>query len=356
MIRPKVTVVFGGQTGSEGKGVIVAKLAMSHDVHVRVGAPNAGHTFVHTDGKSYKMQTIPVGWTNPNAILIIGRGGLVDPKLLREEIEMVAQVDPTIHRRLFIDIKCGVLDACFHQFEGGVNGEMHARIGSTGEGVGPAREARIKRDPKAFRLFGDLAASDPFFERYATTDTPDIIHNLRREGATVLLEGAQGQGLSLIHGPWPYCTSTDPGPAQLAADVGIPPTELGRVIACMRTFPIRVAGTSGPMENEITWEQLSKELGREIQERTTVTRKIRRVGRWDHSLARSCRIIHQPNEIALTFVDYLGLENEGVTSFDSLSDIAKGFIREVEDEMQAPVTLISTGPNTVITRDSKVLQ
>ncbi len=340
---PKVDVLFGGQYGSEGKGVIAAAMASDYDVHVRVGAPNAGHSFIGPDRKLWKMQTVPVGWCNPQALLIIGRGGLIAPELLRREVEAIADVDPSIYGRLYIDAKCGVLDERFHQQEGGVNGEMHARIGSTGEGVGPAREARISRDPERFRLYRDLADEDVWFAQFEAVDTPRVINTARQSGGKILLEGAQGQGLSLIHGPWPYCTSTDPGPAQLAADVGVPVTALGRIIACMRTYPIRVAGNSGPLNNEIDFNVLSEKLGRPVLEHTTVTGKVRRIAEWDMELAKTCCMLHGPNEIALTFLDYVNPDDEGVDDWTKLSEQSQNYVRHIEDKLRVPITFVGTG-------------
>jgi adenylosuccinate synthase len=343
-MRTPVDILFGGQYGSEGKGVIAAYLSSDYDVHVRVGAPNAGHSFIGPDRCIWKMQTVPCGWINPQALLVIGRGGLIDPELLRREVEAIADLDSTIYSRLMIDAKCGVLDKCFHEQEGGIHGEMHKRIGSTGEGVGPAREARISRDPERFRLYQDLADDDdPWFAQFEVRDTPSLIARMRKAGNRVLLEGAQGQGLSLIHGPWPYCTSTDPGPAQFAADVGIPPREIGRIIACFRTFPIRVAGNSGPLPGETTWEIMSERLGRPTSEQTTITKKTRRIAFWDDDIAEQCRTLHGPTDIALTFVDYLNPADEGVDNYGQLSQETRDFIARVERVMEAPVTLIGTG-------------
>jgi adenylosuccinate synthase len=342
-MKPKVDIIFGGQFGSEGKGVIAGHLADDYDVHIRVGAPNAGHSFIAYD-RLWKMQTIPCGWANPEAVLIIGRGGLIDPVLLRREVEAIAEVDPSIYTRLVIDPLCGILDLVFHEMEGGIHGEMHDRIGSTGEGVGPAREARISRDPERFRLYRDLAEEDVWFAQFEREDTPAYIEALRTaHGYKVLLEGAQGQGLSLIHGPWPHCTSTDPGPAQLCADVGIPLKDIGRIIAVFRTFPIRVAGTSGPLKDEMTWEEMSKRLGRETTEITTVTLKTRRIGKWDDELARQCVLLHGPTEIALTFIDYVNPDDEGQDLYDWLSEKSRGFVSSLEKLTGLPVTFVGTG-------------
>lgn len=355
----RITAMIGGQWGSEGKGVIAAHIAHEYDYHVRVGAPNAGHSFLGPDPitgrrtKLWKMQTIPCGWINPKATLLIGAGGLVDPELLMREASEIAEVDPTIWDRLFIDPACGVLDARFHEQEGGVNGEMHKRIGSTGEGVGPAREARISRDPQRFRLFKDLQEWDHRFRVFRTTDVAGALWGARMMEKSIFLEGAQGQGLSLIHGPWPYCTSTDPGPAQLCADAGLPPTALTDVLAVFRTFPIRVAGNSGPLPNEITWEELAKETGIPgLCERTTVTKKVRRVARWSDDIAQRCKMLHAPTMVAVTFMDYLDPANAGTNDLFSLSYDAIRFLQHVEETTGAVVKYVGTGgPDlTVITR------
>jgi len=342
-MHKNVDILFGGQYGSEGKGVMAASLAFDYDVHVRVGAPNAGHSLIGPDGKLWKMQTVPCGWINPQAKLYIGAGGLINPKLLKREVMAIATIDPTIYDRLYIDTNCGVLDDIFANFEGGTSGLMHKRIGSTGEGVGPARQARITRRPEDFRLFKHLADDDSWFRKFLLYDVSGELEDHISQNRRILLEGAQGQGLSLIHGPWPYCTSTDPGPAQLCADVGISISRIDRIIACFRTYPIRVAGNSGPLKNEITWSELSTKLHRNIEERTTVTKKIRRVALWDDNLAKTCRILHRPNVIALMFVDYLNTDDTGIDEYDKLSTYSKQFIDRVERIMQAPVLYIGTG-------------
>ena len=73
MSKGKLTVLVGGQYGSEGKGAIAKHIAFDYDVHVRVGSPNAGHT-IYWDGQKHVMQSIPCGWVDPHAKIVIGRG------------------------------------------------------------------------------------------------------------------------------------------------------------------------------------------------------------------------------------------------------------------------------------------
>jgi adenylosuccinate synthase len=172
-----------------------------------------------------------------------------------------------------------------------------------------------------------------------------ITEAVRYGHRSCLLEGTQGSGLSLIHGPWPYVTSADTNAAQMAADVGLPPRMITKTLLVARTYPIRVAGNSGPMYQEISWDVISERMGRKITEQTTVTKKTRRVGEWDEYLfVKSCQL-NAPTSVALTFVDYLSPADEGVEDFPSLSRDAKRMVHYVESLARAPVSLIGTGGN-----------
>lgn len=337
-------VLVGGQYGSEGKGAIARHVADRYQVHVRVGSPNAGHTFWWA-GEKHVMQSVPCGWINPHAKIVIGRGALLNHTMLMREVVHVMRYYPDFLDRLYIDAKAGVLDERFHEQEDGVDGEMHARIGSTGEGVGPARIARLERDPDRFRLFEDVA-EEWGLSHCCVEDTPQMIAQWQDGGDDVLIEGTQGSGLSLLHSHWPYCTSIDTNAAGIISEVGVAPSRLTDVLMVCRTFPIRVAGNSGPMENETSWEEISRRVGHQVQERTTVTKKVRRVAGWDDALFERSRLLNAPTSIALTFCDYV--------------DPAVYGKREVEEVLTAPVRrfmekhglvgsvrFLGTGPDSV---------
>lgn len=352
-MKGKITAVIGAQYGSEGKGAVVHALANRYGVHVRVGSPNAGHTF-YWNGEKHVMQSIPCGWSNPEALIIIGRGALVNMLLLTKEIEHIEKYYPDFRKRLIIDSKAGVLDECFHAQEGGVDGEMHRRIGSTGEGVGPARMARLARDPSKFRMF-ESAADEYGLRECMYDDTPDIIYHQHQMGSNVMLEGSQGSGLSLLHSHWPYCTSIDTNAAAIASEVGVAPRSLTNVLLVARTYPIRVAGNSGPMSGETTWDDISKAAGREVQERTTVTKKVRRVGRWDDDLFRRACILNGPTDIALMFTDYVDPDLYETTDPDVVtrSKRLRSFMRcnnliDFGGFGGPSVTMFGTGPATVV--------
>lgn len=348
MKKGKLTVLVGGQYGSEGKGGIAAHVANEYDVHVRVGSHNAGHTF-YWHGIKHVMQSIPCGWINPNAKIVIGRGALINMKQFMKELVHILQFYPDFLGRLYIDPETGVLSDKFHEQEGGIHGEMHKRIGSTGEGVGPARVARINRDPEQFQQFKDIAHKYNL-EGCMFADTPELIANWQDTGENVLIEGTQGSALSLLHSYWPYCTSIDTNAAGIISEVGIAPSRVTNVLMVMRTYPIRVAGNSGPMKNEITWEELSNRLGKNmVPEKTTVTKKVRRIAEWDDELFNQSCLLNAPTEIALTFADYLDPILAGAVDMDTLMS-SKAFVEFINQHSLNTDALkyVGTGPDTIV--------
>jgi adenylosuccinate synthase len=225
---------------------------------------------------------------------------------------------------------------------------MHRRIGSTGEGVGPARVARINRDPDQFRLFKDVAA-DYGLEKCITYNTPWILADLQDHGVNILIEGTQGSGLSLLHSNWPYCTSIDTNAAGIISEVGIAPSRVTDVLMVCRTYPIRVHGNSGPMKGEIDWSEIVDAKGTPIMpEKTTVTKKVRRIAKWDDNLFNQSCVLNAPTEIALTFADYVDPFIYGCDDYKQVANSAslRDFIKEhnLEDKLK----YIGTGPKTVV--------
>ena len=350
--KGKLTVLVGGQYGSEGKGAIAAHIANDYNVHIRVGSPNAGHT-IYWSGEKHVMQSIPCGWINPNASIVIGRGALLNMKQFMKELVHIMQYYPDFLNRLVIDEEAGILDERFHEEEGGVNGEMHRRIGSTGEGVGPARIARLKRDKNEFRQFKDIA-EEYGLEKCMCHNTPRMVADCQDAGLNILIEGTQGSALSLLHSYYPYCTSIDTNAAGIISEVGIAPSRVTDVLMVCRTYPIRVAGNSGPMENEITWEELNKRMGKDITpEKTTVTHKIRRIAEWDDALFKQSCILNAPTQIALTFTDYIDPDLFEVTDTTKIlaSEKLNDFMRI--HGISGRVKYFGTGPKTVVTFDEK---
>jgi adenylosuccinate synthase len=318
------TIVAGGQWGDEGKGKIVSYLSLKDNpaVVVRAGVgPNAGHT-VHFRGKEYGLRQVPCGFVNEKCRLLIGPGTLVDPAVLLREVE-----ETGCWGRLGVDRNCAVIEP-HHIEEDRTTG---GKIGTTGTGCGPANVARVKREAK-------LASEIPELQQFLT-DVPLELHQVAENGGDILVEGSQGFGLSLIHGTYPFVTSKDTTASTLAADVGLGPTEVDEVLLVFKAYPTRVG--NGPFPTELSPEEAER-MG--IVEYGTVTGRKRRIGRFDFEMARRASMINGATQLAITCIDRL-FHCPPVRRFEDLPPEAQKFVREVEERVGVPVTLISTGPD-----------
>lgn len=353
----KVVALVGAQLGSEAKGLVVPHIADQFGVHIRTGGPNAGHTIYH-QGEKFVGRSIPCGWVNPNASLVIGPGAVIDINVFAEEIAMIEAAGYRIRQRLWVDKNAGIITSAQHKGEGGVQGYAHKAIGSTGEGVGLARIARINRqsilDPhNPLFQFVRAEESDELLSvvtKFAVIDTVPWVNSLIDSGSNVLLEGTQGSGLSLIHGPWPYCTSADTNAGQFAVDAGISPSLITETILVARTFPIRVAGNSGPLPKETTFAAIGQP-----EETTTVTKKVRRIAEWDSAVVRKAVMLNRPAKIVITFMNYLYPDLPPAEDWAAVEDGIEGeFVRQVERETAGEVVAVSYDPINLVIKEGEL--
>lgn len=336
-----VWVVVGGQYGSEGKGKIAAFITLQEeiDICVRCGGPNSGHCFVDESGELRALRQIPTGYVRPGTRLLIPSGGLIDLDVLRQELNQLG-LGPD---RVGIDRRAMIIEKSDREREQTLG--LRQRLSSTLCGVGSAVARRVLRGEDV-RLAKDITSEASWLKPYLVDVSAEINEGIDR-GKKVLIEGTQGFGLSLYHSPsYPKTTSRDTSAAGCISECGISPMLVTNVVLVMRTFPIRVAGQqAGPMFEEVDWETIQRESGypHPVAEYTTVTGKLRRVGRFDYELAKQAIAVNRPTSIALNFVDYLNFSNSESTRWPDLSVRAQEFIRTV-DELGVPVRYLGTGP------------
>ncbi|MBQ0946303.1 adenylosuccinate synthetase [Ideonella sp. 4Y16] len=343
---PLVDVLIGGQYGSEGKGNIVHFLAPEYDVLVRVGGPNAGHKVWQRGGEAFTFHQVPSGAiANPSAKLIIGAGAVVSLTVLRTEI---AKLGLDINR-LMIDPRAMVIEDEDVAWE---NAQLRNEIASTAQGVGKATARKIMhRYPNSdVRLVKDV----PALEHYVG-DTIEFFAQCLSEGKRIMLEGTQGTSLGIHHGPYPHVTSRVTSAPGCLAEAGLSARHVRKVVMVCRTYPIRVGDTdtgktSGPMSAPINLKVIHqrsriplKELER--TERTSTTNRPRRIAEFDWAQLRRSLLLNGPTDIALTFADYLGVENREAYRYEQLNEETLRFVEEVEKVSGVPVSLISTAFN-----------
>jgi adenylosuccinate synthase len=328
-----ITVVVGGQYGSEGKGKIAAYLAPRFQHSVRTGGPNAGHT-VKNGTKSIILRHLPCAVVSREVKLYLGAGAVIDPNILLQEIA----TNEIRQGRLFIDHQSAIISEQHLMAEAG----LVARIGSTGKGVGAAVAAKVLREAD-LKLTKDTPELRPF-----AADVAALLAEALDRREHILLEGTQGIGLSLHHGQFPHVTSRDVTAGSLCGEAGVGPTQVTDVVMVVRTYPIRVAGPSGPLENEIDWETVTAESGYStpLLELTTVTRKVRRVARFDLKAVRKAAQLTSATQIALTFADYIDSRAADCKVFELLPRKVKDFVDALEQGSGVRVSLIGTGADT----------
>lgn len=334
-----VSIVFGGQWGSEGKGKTTYYFAkkLNASVVVRVGGPNSGHTIVNNEGKKMAFQILPVASVLEDVVCVLPAGSYIDLDILREEIKL----SKLPQKNLKIHPNAVIISTNYRQKE--TLDCLNAKIGSTESGTGEAVIARIKRD-STICLARDSQMLQPFL-----CDTEDFLRTELRRSHEVIIEGTQGFGLSVLHArDYPFVTSRDTSAAAFASEAGISPFDVNNIIMTLRTFPIRVAGNSGPLPNEITWDKLSNLAGtpHSIVEQTTVTKRIRRIAAFDPEIVKRSIITNSPNIIILNHCDYFDYR---INNMEYLSYAAEEEVQNIEQQI-GRVDYIGTGDRTLFNR------
>src|ERR1700733_3977924 len=138
-------VIVGAQWGDEGKGKATDLLGDSMDYVVRYqGGNNAGHTVVIGE-ESYALHLLPSGVLSRSAVPVIGNGVVIDPAVLLEEIDGLAERGVSCER-LLISANAHLIMP--HHIALDKVSERHlgnARIGTTGRGIGPTYADKAAR-------------------------------------------------------------------------------------------------------------------------------------------------------------------------------------------------------------------
>ncbi|GHV83827.1 adenylosuccinate synthetase [Spirochaetia bacterium] len=292
-----VTIIFGGQFGSEGKGKVAHFFAVREKAKycVRIGGANSGHT-VYKEGKKFILRILPTGSTEPQVNAILPAGSYIDLTILKDEIKAVGLSED----RLLIDENAVMVTEGHKKAES--DSGLRQTIGSTNSGTGAAVMERILR-----KGGGILAKNCKEIRKYIT-DTKSVMRRACDKQEKIIIEGTQGYGLSLLHSrDYPYVTARDTSAAGFLSETGLSPFDVENIVMVIRAFPIRVSGNSGPLPNEIDWKIVSSESEQNVDliEYTSCTKRIRRVARFDAEIVRRSIECNRPNVVVLNHLDYI---------------------------------------------------
>jgi adenylosuccinate synthase len=332
LIMP-VSIVVGGQFGSEGKGKVTHYFAQKFHAAavVRVGGSNSGHTVVDKNGVEYVFRTLPIVAIDHSILSVLPSGSYMNLDLLKAELKSLLVAE----KNLKIDEYAVIIDQ--EMVEAEQQSELREQIGSTQSGTGEAVIRRLSRIGK-IRFAKDCDELKPYL-----ADTKELMRNLLNNHEHIVIEGTQGFGLSPINSKYyPYCTSRDTTAAGFLSETGLSPLDVENVIMVIRAYPIRVAGNSGELPNEMTWDNVTHSAGADCNliEYTSVTNRIRRVGAFDADIVKRAIQVNKPNIVVLNHADYI---DYSCHNSDRLSDSVQDFIDDVDEKIGQKVNFVGTG-------------
>ncbi|MDA0791689.1 MAG: adenylosuccinate synthase [Proteobacteria bacterium] len=404
----KNVVVIGTHWGDEGKGKIVDLLTEHASAVVRFqGGHNAGHTLV-VGGKKTVLHLIPSGILHEKVQCLIGNGVVLSIPDLFKEVGGLEDAGVSVRERLMISPGCPIIlphHVALDLMRENVRGNR--KIGTTGRGIGPAYEDKVARrglrvadlfDPQAFEasleeimdyhnfvlvnyfhtdavdLAQTLDASLAYAERLQPMvgDVVDRLAVLRRSGANILFEGAQGSLLDIDQGTYPYVTSSNTTAGAISSGCGVGPRDLDFVLGITKAYTTRVG--AGPFPTEL-FDSVGSHLAKVGNEFGSTTGRPRRCGWFDAAALQRVIQINSISGLCITKLDVLdgldtvricrryetGANGEdvpvyddvpgwkestmGARRFEDLPAAARDYLRVIEDACGASIDFVSTGPD-----------
>jgi adenylosuccinate synthase len=322
------TVICGGFWGDEGKGKIISYLAIKEklDFCVRTGSVNAAHTIWY-EGKRYALHMVPGGFVHEKCRLLIGAGSNVEVAQFLKEVE-----ETNVKNRIGVDSQASIIEEK-HSAQDKASAHLKG-LGTTGRGVGPAIEERVRRTAKIAR---DVPELKPYL-----ADVAAETNNAINGGKNVLLEGTQGLMLSLFYGTYPYVTGRDTSASAICSEAGVGPTKVDNVLVVLKSFMTRVG--TGPLPGELPKEEAMK---RGWFETAAGTGRDRRSAPFNFELAKKAVMLNGATQVAVTKLDCVYPKCEGARTYNDLPSDAKQFINEVEKQTRVAAALIGTGPEAL---------
>ncbi|MDR6180144.1 MULTISPECIES: adenylosuccinate synthase [unclassified Pseudomonas] len=216
-------------------------------------------------------------------------------------------------------------------------------------------------------------------------DVVSRLHELRKAGENLMFEGAQGTLLDIDHGTYPFVTSSNTTAGGVATGSGVGPLYLDYILGITKAYTTRVG--SGPFPTEL-FDETGAYLAKQGHEFGSVTGRPRRCGWFDAVILRRSIEINSISGLCLTKLDVLdGLETVrictgykdaagnllteaptdadsytglqpvyedmpgwsestvGAQSLEALPANAQAYIRRIAELVEAPIDIVSTGPD-----------
>jgi len=424
-------VVVGAQWGDEGKGRVVDLLAEHADIVARFqGGANAGHTII-VDGTSYILHLIPSGIVRGKTCLI-GNGVVLDLPTLFEEIETVEKQGLQIEGHLLVSDRAHLTLPYHRLLDAAREADNRARkIGTTQRGIGPTYVDKMMRigvrvcdlfEPQTLRE--KVAANweekthglrhltdeqrphpDEVVETYLgyadkirslVVDGSVVLNEARHAKKNVLFEGAQGTGLDIDFGTYPYVTSSNATAGGACTGTGVGPTFIDHVAGIAKAYTTRVGEGPFPTLMEPETEEKCRQVGHEFG---ATTGRKRLCGWFDAPLVRHAARVNGLSSLIITKLDVFdafdeiqlcvayrdasgeevnfpaslaklaacspvyetfpgwNTSTENARTMDDLPLNARRYLARIEEVCEVPISLVSVSPSreSYILRDERLL-
>ncbi len=334
----KSVVILGAQWGDEGKGKIVDLLTERVGAVARFqGGHNAGHTLV-IGGKKTVLHLIPSGILREGVLCLIGNGVVLSPAALQKEIGELEGQGVDVRPRLKISPATPLIMSYHIAIDQAREKASGAKaIGTTGRGIGPAYEDKVARrgvrvadlmypdelpdklravvdyhnfvlkhwlkaDEVDYQKVLDEALGFGEYVRPMIDDVSTLLYDLRRSGAHILYEGAQGSLLDIDHGTYPYVTSSNTTVGGACAGTGVGTCDIDYVLGICKAYATRVGGGPFPTELDDATGETLRARGHEFG---ATTGRPRRCGWIDLVALKRAVQINGINGLAITKLDVL---------------------------------------------------
>ena len=215
-----------------------------------------------------------------------------------------------------------------------------------------------------------------------TADVTGMLHRIRHEGGNLLFEGAQGALLDVDHGTYPFVTSSNTTTGSAATGSGFAPGLFDYVLGITKAYTTRVG--SGPFPTELTGSDgaLLRDKGQEFG---ATTGRPRRCGWFDAAAMKRSAQLNGLSGLCITKLDVLdGIDTvkictgyrvgdvvrpvpangeladcepvyeelpgwrgatRGMKDYNDLPENARSYLERIAELCEAPIAMISTGPD-----------
>ena len=215
-------------------------------------------------------------------------------------------------------------------------------------------------------------------------DVPYTLHQMRKDGKNIMFEGAQGTLLDIDHGTYPYVTSSSTTAGGACTGSGVGPKNIDYILGITKAYTTRVG--SGPFTTEL-FDDIGAHIADIGKEQGATTGRNRRCGWLDVVVLRRAMQINSITGICVTKMDVLdeletikiciayeldGVRMEvppintpefarctpvyeehpgwksktfGITKYEDLPEKAKAYLKRMEELLETPIDIISTGPD-----------